>query len=221
MDIEKIPAIITEIQDDIKMLKRAVKANAPAQEVTTELNKEVKVLAQDGTITPLSAVRDTDKWDLEDIDGIIVPLLNGKRVLVYPKFKECPLLPEGTKWNGKQMNECDTLYNESDGEKETDELLALGSKAAEFVRNVRPGVVFNLPHNMLILAALYHFCEEFNAIAERIKGASALEFPAWSSAMYDSDRAWYCSNYGDFNIGYFCHSFMCVPCVLYTERSED
>lgn len=205
MNIEEIPQIITAIQDDIKMLKSAIN---PKPEIRTD--KELKVLLKNNTIA-----EDDAELKLEDINGIIVPLLNGKRVLVYPKFKECPLLPEGTKWNGKQMNECDTLYNESDGEKETDELLALGSKAAEFVRNVRPGVVFNLPHNMLILAALYHFREEFNAIAERIEGASALEFPAWSSAMCYSSNAWHYNGNGYFYSYYFFYSLMCVPCVLY------
>lgn len=205
MNIEEIPQIITAIQDDIKMLKSAIN---PKPEIRTD--SELKVLLKNNTIA-----EDDAELKLEDINGIIVPLLNGKRVLVYPKFKECPLLPEGTKWNGKQMDECDTLYNESDGEKETDELLALGSKAAEFVRNVRPGVVFNLPHNMLILAALYHFREEFNAIAERIEGASALEFPAWSSCRYHAYSAWYYNNYGYIFSNIFYYAYYAVPCVLY------
>jgi hypothetical protein len=205
MNIEEIPQIITAIQDDIKMLKSAIN---PKSEIRTD--KELKVLLKNNTIA-----EDDAELKLEDIYGIIVPLLNGKRVLVYPKFKECTLLPKGTKWNGRQMKECDTLYNESDGEKETDELLALGSKAAEFVRNVCPGVVFNLPHNMLILAALYHFREEFNAITEQIEGASALQFPAWSSAMYYSSLAWSFSGGGYFSHYGFYYSFMCVPCVLY------
>ena len=205
MNIEEIPQIITAIQDDIKMLKSAIN---PKPEIHTD--SELKVLLKDNTIAD-----DDAEMKLEDIKGIIVPLLNGKRVLVYPKFKEIPLLPEGTKWNGKQMNECDALYNDSDGCKETNDLLALGSEAAKFVRSVCPGTKFNLPHNMLILAALYHFREEFNAIAERIEGASALEFPAWSSAMYSSSGAWYYGSYGLFYGYYFCASFMCVPCVLY------
>ena len=205
MNIEEISQIITAIQDDIKMLKSAIN---PKPEIHTDL--ELKVLLKDNTIAD-----DDAEMKLEDIKGIIVPLLNGKRVLVYPKFKEYPLLPEGTKWNGKQMNECDTLYNDNDGRKETDDLLALGSEAAKFVRSVCPGTEFNLPHNMLILAALYHFREEFNAIAERIEGASALEFPAWSSAMYSSGNAWHYLNNGCFNYGYFFNSLMCVPCVLY------
>jgi hypothetical protein len=113
------------------------------------------------------------------------------------------------------MNECDTLYNESDGRKETDDLLALRSEAAKFVRSVCPGTEFNLPHNMLILAALYHFLEQFNEIVARIHGASELVFPAWSSAMGSSNSAWYCYGNGGFYNGYFYHSFMCVPCVLY------
>lgn len=188
MNIEEIPQIITAIQDDIKMLKSAIN---PKPEIHTD--SELKVLLKNNIIAD-----DDAEMKLEDIKGIIVPLLNGKRVLVYPKFKECPLLPEGTKWNGKQMNECDTLYNDSDGRKETDDLLDLGSEAAKFVRSVCPGTEFNLPHNMLILVALYHFWKQFNEIVARIDGASELAFPAWSSAMYSSDRAWYC-----FNLGYF------------------
>ena len=205
MNIEEIPQIITAIQDDIKMLKSAIN---PKPGIHTD--SELKVLLKDNTIA-----EDDAEMKLEDIKGIIVPLLNGKRVLVYPKFKECPLLPESVKWNGKQMNECDTLYNDSDGRKETDDLLALGSEAAKFVRSVCPGTEFNLPHNMLILAALYHFWDQFNEIVARIDGASELAFPAWSSAMYSSSNAWsYYSNrvFSNLNFG---TSLMCVPCVLY------
>lgn len=205
MNIEEIPQIITAIQDDIKMLKSAIN---PKPETHTD--SELKVLLKNNTIAD-----DDAEMKLEDIKGIIVPLLNGKRVLVYPKFKECSLLPESVKWNGKQMNECDTLYNESDGRKETDDLLALGSEAAKFVRSVCPGTKFNLPHNMLILAALYHFWEQFNEIVARINGASELAFPAWSSAVNSSFLAWHYLNYGGFDDGYFYSSLMCVPCVLY------
>lgn len=205
MNIEEIPQIITAIQDDIKMLKSAIN---PKPEIHTD--SELKVLLKDNTIAD-----DDAEMKLEDIKGIIVPLLNGKSVLVYPKFKECPLLPESVKWNGKQMNECDTLYNDSDGRKETDDLLALGSEAAKFVRSVCPGMEFNLPHNMLILAALYHFWEQFNEIVARVDGASELDFPAWSSAMYSSSNAWRCYGIGYFAGGDFYYSLMCVPCVLY------
>lgn len=205
MNIEEIPQIITAIQDDIKMLKSAIN---PKPETHTD--SELKVLLKDNTIAD-----DDAEMKLEDIKGIIVPLLNGKRALIYPKFKECPLLPESVKWNGKQMNECDTLYNDSDGRKETDDLLVLGSEAAKFVRSVCPGTEFNLPHNMLILAALYHFWKQFNEIVARIDGASELAFPAWSSAMYSSSNAWSCSYRGSFNNRYFYYSFLCVPCVLY------
>lgn len=205
MNIEEIPQIITAIQDDIKMLKSAI-----SPKLETHTDSKLKVLLKNNTIAD-----DDAEMKLEDIKGIIVPLLNGKRVLVYPKFKECPLLPEGTKWNGKQMNECDTLYNDSDGRKETDDLLALGSEAAKFVRSVCPGTVFNLPHNMLILAALYHFWEQFNEIVARIDGASELDFPAWGSAMSSSYRAWLYGSYGAFGGYVFYYSLMCVPCVLY------
>ena len=205
MNIEEIPQIITAIQDDIKMLKSAIN---PKPEIHTD--SELKVLLKDNTIAD-----DDAEMKLEDIKGIIVPLLNGKRVLVYPKFKECSLLPESVKWNGKQMNECDTLYNDSDGCKETDDLLALGSEAAKFVRSVCPGTEFNLPHNMLILAALFHFWEQFNEIVARIDGASELDFPAWSSAMLSGYGAWLCYGNGSFYDNTFYSSLMCVPCVLY------
>lgn len=205
MNIEEIPQIITAIQDDIKMLKSAIN---PKPEIHTK--SKLKVLLKNNAIAD-----DDAEMKLEDIKGIIVPLLNGKRVLVYPKFKECPLLPESVKWNGKQMNECDTLYNDSDGRKETDDLLALGSEAAKFVRSMCPGTEFNLPHNMLILAALYHFWEQFNEIVARIDGASELDFPAWSSAMYSSSSAWLYYYTGHFSDLSFYTSFMCVPCVLY------
>lgn len=225
MDIEKIPAIITEIQDDIKMLKRAVKANAPAQEVTTELNKEVKVLAQDGTITPLSAVKDTDKWDLEDIDGIIVPLLDGRQVLVYPKFKECKLLPSEEacrNWKAPQLSECEALYYHGDGHEETSELIELKSEAAQWVRTVCKNRPFNLPFNLQILFALGHFKVSFNDLVTHINGADEYNSSfSWSSCRYSTSSAWYCNGYGNASGDYFGYGLAAVPCVLYTERSED
>ena len=190
MNIEEIPQIITAIQDDIKMLKSAIN---PKPEIHTD--SELKVLLKNNTIAD-----DDAEMKLE---------------LVYPKFKECPLLPESAKWSGKKMNECDTLYNDSDGRKETDDLLALGSEAAKFVRSVCRGTEFNLPHNMLILAALYHFWEQFNEIVARIDGASELAFPAWSSAMYSSSNAWFYRYNGHFLNNGFYLSLVCVPCVLY------
>lgn len=199
MNIEDIPQIITEIQDDIKTLKSAINPK-PAVE-------GLKVLLKDGSFAD-----DDAKLKLEDIKGITVPLLNGKRVLVYPKFKDCELLSDDVEWKGRTMRENDVYYNESDGRSETDELLALGSKAAKFVRSI--GNEFNLPHNALILVALYHFREQFNDIVKRIDGADALTFPAWSSAMYNGGYAWLYYSFGYFINNYFCNAFTAVPCVL-------
>ena len=199
MNIEDIPQIITEIQDDIKTLKSAINPK-PAVE-------GLKVLLKDGSFAD-----DDAKLKLEDIKGITVPLLNGKRVLVYPKFKDCELLSDDVEWKGRTMRENDVYYNESDGRSETDELLALGSEAAKFVRSI--GNEFNLPHNALILVALYHFREQFNDIVKRIDGADALTFPAWSSAMYLSGYAWLYNYYGNFYNLIFYYAFAAVPCVL-------
>ena len=199
MNIEDIPQIITDIQNDIKTLKKAINPK-PAEE-------GLKVLLKNG-----SYADDTAELKLEDIKGITVPLLNGKRVLVYPKFKDCELLADDVEWKGRTMSENDVYYSNSDGRSETDELLALGSKAAKFVRSV--GDEFNLPHNALILVALYHFRQEFNDIVKRIDGADTLTFPAWSSAMYYSYYAWNYYSNGNFNYSNFCNAFTAVPCVL-------
>jgi hypothetical protein len=71
MNIEEIPQIITAIQDDIKMLKSAIN---PKPEIHTD--SELKVLLKDNTIAD-----DDAEMKLEDIKGIIVPLLNGKAYL--------------------------------------------------------------------------------------------------------------------------------------------
>ena len=200
MNIEDIPKIITDIQNDISSLKRAISLKQTEEE-------GLKVLLKSGSYADNAA-----SLKLEDIKGITVPLLNGKRVLVYPKFKDCELLADDVKWEGRTMSENDVYYNNSDGRSETDELLALGSKAAKFVRSV--GDEFNLPHNALILVALYHFRQEFNDIVKHIDGADTLAFPAWSSGMYASYLAWYYSNGGSFSSSNFCNASPAVPCVL-------
>ena len=199
MNIEDIPQIITDIQNDIKTLKKAINPKPAAE--------GLKVLLKNGTYAD-----DAAELKLEDIKGITVPLLNGKRVLVYPKFKDCELLADDVEWKGRTMSENDLYYNDSDGRLETDELLALGSKAAKFVRSV--GDEFNLPHNALILVALYHFRQEFNDIVKHIDGADTLAFPAWSSGMYYSYYAWYYNYYGAFFSNLFYRAFTAVPCVL-------
>ena len=212
MEIEKLPEIIGTMQKDIETLKRAIKPQADVEARPQPADDELKVLKKDGTLADTG-----EQLSLDEISGIIVPLIDGQRVLVYPKFKECELLPDGANTEGFEFtrNEAALIYRGGDGTKYTNLLIEHGSEAAKYVRNVCPGRPFNLPWNALILAALYHFKEKFNALAGDIDGADELEFPAWSSALYSSNSAWYYNRYGNFHNRSFYYSLTCVPCVLY------
>lgn len=82
---------------------------------------------------------------LSAIEGIAVPRLDGKIALVYPRVNKLPLLNRGytVEWGAPEMSEVEALYaNFSIAKTRTDELFALGSPAAKFVRSF--GEEFNL-----------------------------------------------------------------------------
>ena len=154
---------------------------------------------------------------LECIEGIEIELLNGQKALIYPKYAELPLLDyeQVEDWKAKSMTEIEALKVEDSAE-ETDELLTLGSPAAEFVRKFCWR--FNLP---TLLAAMEIICqrEDINALAETIEGAELLreDVGVSSCSRYNRSSMWLADDYyggfaGSDGVNY---SYACVPLVLY------
>lgn len=85
---------------------------------------------------------------LECIEGIEIELLNGYKALVFPKYKERPLLDieRAGEWKTSGLTEIKALKI-VDGKELTDELLKLDSPAAKFVRQFKSHIHgdFDLP----------------------------------------------------------------------------
>jgi len=150
---------------------------------------------------------------LDNIEGIVVPLLNGENFLVYPKYaKRRLLLYEDTeKWTAKEYNEADALYNH-DNKNETDILLKLNSPAAIYVRSFGK----DLP-SLQMLFVIYHNLDTINKLAEGIKGADKLERGSylWASCRYNSYYAWIFNGYlGYASNPYFYYGYTAVPVAL-------
>ena len=158
---------------------------------------------------------------LECIEGIEIELLNGQNALVYPKYAQLPLLDyeQVEDWKAKYMTEIEALKVEDSAE-ETDELLTLGSPAAEFVRKFKTALClrFNLP-TLLAAMELQHQKSEIDALAETIEGADLLrdfDSNVWSCSRYGENRGWVAyGKYGFVGNGNLCYSYMAVPVILY------
>lgn len=157
---------------------------------------------------------------LECIEGIEIDMLNGQCALIYPKYAELPLLDseQVEDWKAKSMTEFEALKVEDSAE-ETDELLTLGSPAAEFVRKFKTDLClsFNLP---TLLAAMEIICqrEDINALAASIEGAEWLRADVGVSSCSRCNRngRWVAyGNVGFANVNGLNYSNACVPLVLY------
>ena len=225
MDIEKIPSIIEGMQKDISFLKSEISAvkgeriehkaeiSASKQEIFSKFSYDLAVMTKDEKVYYIDNI--PDEIELEDVDGIVLPLLDRRLVLVYPKFKDnCKLLPDGADWKAPKLSECEALYYEGNGEQETTDLLALGSEAAKYVRNVADHRKFNLPFNLQVLFALHHYKAEFNELVKHIEGADEYNPSyAWSSCRYNTNNAWNYNNNGNTNNNNFYNGLTAVPCV--------
>lgn len=158
---------------------------------------------------------------LECIEGIEIDMLNGQCVLIYPKYANLQLLDyERTDdWKAKPMTEIEAL-KVTDSKEATDELLALDSPAAEFVRRCKSDIHgrFNIP---TLLAAMEIICqrEDINALAETIEGAELLreDVGVSSCSRYNQSSRWLADDYyggfaGRDGLNY---SYACIPAILY------
>lgn len=157
---------------------------------------------------------------LDCIEGIEIELLNGQKALIYPKYAKLPLLDwdKIDDWKSKPMTEIEAL--KVTGSKEaTDELLALDSSAAKFVRQFKSDVYghFNLP---TLIAAMEITCqwEDINALAETIEGAELLREDVYVSCCSRSYRnvRWAVNGSNGFAYSYgLIGSYTCVPTIVY------
>lgn len=158
---------------------------------------------------------------LEYIEGIEIELLNGYKVLVFPKYKVLPLLDEDKikDWKTSELNEMQAL-KVIDGKALTDELLELGSPATEFVRQFkfdrRGG--FDLP-TLLAAGEIADQKKDIDAIAITIEGADLLRDVCsclWSCCRNLPNLAWLADgHYGLFCRYYLDYDFLAVPTKIY------
>lgn len=144
---------------------------------------------------------------LDAIKGIAVPRINGKAILVYPKYKKCKLLDLSRfdDWKEPGHSKLNALFEDTDLCKErTDELLKLDSPAAKFVRSI--GKQFNIP-SLLTDGTIKKYEKEINALAKQIEGADLLPEGSvlWSCLRYDASTAWLVA--GDDN-GFFIGNYV-------------
>ena len=158
---------------------------------------------------------------LECIEGIEIDLLNGQCALIYPKYADAPLLGKERidDWGEKPMTEIEALKVENSASA-TDELLALDSSAAKFVRQFKSDVYgqFNLP---TLLSAMELQCQknDIDELAETIDGADLLRnytTCVWSCSRDSKSFGWAANGcLGFANGDGLNHSNACVPTIVY------
>lgn len=154
---------------------------------------------------------------LDAIEGIAIPGVDGSVVLIYPKYRKCRMLGDGRSeaWMEPKHTEIEALFEDGDTSRErTDELLGLGSPAAEFVRSV--GKEFNIP-SLRSAGAIKKYRDEINALAEQIRGADLLDKDAilWSCLRGSSHYACHVAGrFGYFSGHYLNDACVAVPCFV-------
>lgn len=171
MDIELIPTRIVAMQKDIAQLKKRINALDGGKKAG-----EVRLLLKDGSIYNIDEL-DNEAYDISEVDGIVIPVLDGREFLLYPKYEIRKMLKGNQieNWKASRITQFESMYSRCNGKKETDELLSIESPTAEFVRNVAVHREFNLPGDILAAVAIVHYLDEINAIAEHIHGAGKID----------------------------------------------
>ena len=129
---------------------------------------------------------------LDAIKGIAVPRIDGKTILVYPKYQKGPLLDSEREpdWSQPSCSSIKALLEDVDKSKElTDALLCLDSPAAKYVRSI--GEQFNIP-SLLTTATIKKYRNGINNLAKKIDGADILpnRLRLWSCNRSGHKDAW-------------------------------
>lgn len=158
---------------------------------------------------------------LDCIEGIEIELLNGQKVLIYPKYAERALLENEkiSEWGVTKKTEIEALKLEDTGF-ETIVLLSHDSPAAKWVAEFYSNKcgTFNLP-SLIAAMEIQYQRNDIDALAETIEGADLLrDFNGgiWSCSRSSEVSGWfvkeslahafYCN---------LCYSSIAVPIVLY------
>lgn len=193
-------------------------SSAPSVDSQNETNKQKQAdpLANwnDSCIYPVWK-DETKPHTLDNLEGIHVPVIDGSEILLYPKYKECALLPKDKvdSWSAKRQ--CNPLYAEIDQRKTTDELLSLGSEAAKFVRQFGKDVA--LPIQLLAIAKHKEKIDKLSSLL----GGDLLSSPDvcsiwWSLLRYHTNRVWYVYGAnGSFDYGIMHYGNQCLPVSPY------
>lgn len=160
---------------------------------------------------------------LEYIEGIEIDMMNGQSALIYPKYANLPLLnfDKIDDWETKALTQTEAL-KVGDSTREMDELLALDSSAAEFVRQFKSDLYgrFNMPTLLAALEIIYHR-DDINALANIIEGADFLEenVDVTSCSYYNQVGMWVASGCGGFaSADSLNNSHLCVPTIVYKKQ---
>ena len=155
--------------------------------------------------------------ELECIEGIEIDLFTGYKVLVYPKYKELPML-SAKKWRTFEFTEFQAL-KVINSKILTDEFFEVGSPAAKFVRKFKSEKYgeFNLP-TLLAAGEIAEQLKLIDALAETIEGADLLRdySDIWSCCCGPSNGAWFAMTYDSVFDNYdLCSELTVVPVVIY------
>ena len=161
-----------------------------------------------------------DQNKIECIEGIEIDMMNGQCALIYPKYADLPILyfKQYDDWKAKSMKKIEAM-KEEDSKKVTDDLLALDSPAAKFVRQFRNDVFgyFSIPTLFTAMEIAYQM-EDIDAIAKTIEGADTLKKYAVvsSCSRYTRYCRWIVNGYtlSISNSG-LSESITCVPTIVY------
>lgn len=159
--------------------------------------------------------------DIASIEGIEIELLNGQKVLIYPKYSEEMLLDmkDRDRWHDEGVLEIIALrlrYNQT----ATSALLEAGSPAAKFATKYTSERFgrFGLP---TLLAALEITDQKsvIDELAREIDGADLLEdfcSCVWSCSRCNKSGGWAASNYTGIAFdGELNSRYVAVPLILY------
>ena len=159
--------------------------------------------------------------NLSCIEGIEFDLLNGNKALIYPKYAERKMLTSSqiSKWEAANETEIEAL-KVKDTKDRTDELLKIGSPAAEWVSQFwsdKHGR-FNLP-SLLAAMETQDRKKEIDTLAETIEGADLLRdfiSNSWSCSHHTTEYCWFAAGDKGFAYGFYLgHSCLVVPTILY------
>ena len=135
---------------------------------------------------------------LSSIEGIEIELLNGQKALIYPKYalRKMLLTEQISKWNAANESEFEAL-KVKDTKDRTDELLKIGSPAAEWTAQFLSDEHgrFNLS-SLLSAMEIQNQKKEIDALAETIEGADLLrDFTSsvWSCSRTSLNGGWFVS----------------------------